>query len=116
MRANLPGPFTFILPASTRLSKAFKGRREVGVRVPDNEIARHIASELGNPLLTTSVEWPDADAEDLAQPEAIRLHYEDTVDAIIDGGEGDGVPSAIIDLTDSSSPEILREGPLPLAD
>lgn len=116
MRANLPGPFTFILPASTRLSKAFKGRREVGVRVPDNEIARHIAAELGNPLLTTSVEWSGADAEDLAQPEAIRLHYEDTVDAIIDGGEGNGVPSAIIDLTDSSSPEILREGPLPLAD
>lgn len=116
MRANLPGPFTFILPASTRLSKAFKGRREVGVRVPDNEIARHLAARLGNPLLTTSVEWPDADPEDLGRPDAIRLHYEDSVDAMIDAGDGVSVPSAIIDLTDSSSPEILREGAVPLSE
>lgn len=116
MRANLPGPFTFILPASTRLSKAFKGRREVGVRVPDNDIARHIAEVLGNPLLTTSVEWDGADAEDVCHPEAIMMHYDGLADAMVDGGEGGGIPSAVIDLTDSSSPEILREGPLPLAD
>lgn len=81
MKANLPGPFTFILPASSRLSKAFKGRREVGVRVPDNDIARHLAEALGNPLLTTTIEWEDADPEDLCQPSAISLHYADTVDA-----------------------------------
>lgn len=112
MKANLPGPFTFILPASSRLSKAFKGRHEVGVRIPDNDIARRLAEALGNPLLTTTVEWPDADAEDLGQPSAISLHYADTVDAVVDGGEGGHLPSAVVSLIDSSSPEVLREGPV----
>lgn len=112
MKANLPGPFTFILPASSRLSKAFKGRHEVGVRIPDNDIARRLAEALGNPLLTTTVEWPDADAEDLGQPSAISLHYADTVDAVVDGGEGGHLPSAVVSLLDSSSPEVLREGPV----
>lgn len=116
MKANLPGPFTFILPASTKLSKAFKGRKEVGVRVPDNSIALHIAEALGNPLLTTTIEWDDADPEDLCMPEAIRLHYADSVDAIIDGGEGYHVPSSVVNLLDSDSPEIIREGVLPLRD
>ncbi len=112
MKGNLPGPFTFILPASSRLSKAFKGRREVGVRVPDNEIARHLASALGNPLLTTTIEWDDADPDDLCQPSSISLHYAGTVDAVVDGGEGHASPSAVVSLLDSSSPEILREGPV----
>ncbi len=54
MRSNLPGPFTFILPAATTLPKAFKGRHTVGVRIPDNDIARAIADALGNPLLSIS--------------------------------------------------------------
>ncbi len=112
MKGNLPGPFTFILPASSRLSKAFKGRREVGVRVPDNEIARHLALALGNQLLTTTIEWDDADPDDLCQPSSISLHYADTVDAVVDGGEGHASPSAVVSLLDSSSPEILREGPV----
>ena len=112
MKGNLPGPFTFILPASSRLSKAFKGRREVGVRVPDNEIARHLALALGNPLLTTTIEWDDADPDDLCQPSSISLHYADTVDAVVDGGEGHSSPAALVSLLDSSSPEILREGPV----
>ncbi|MDE6360386.1 MAG: threonylcarbamoyl-AMP synthase [Muribaculaceae bacterium] len=112
MKANLPGPFTFILPASSRLSKAFKGRKEVGVRVPDNDIARHLADALGNPLLTTTVDWEDADPEDLCQPSAISLHYTGAVDAIVDGGEGNSTPSAVVSLLESSSPEILREGPV----
>lgn len=110
MKTNLPGPFTFILPASSRLSKAFKGRHEVGIRIPDNEIARHLAEALGNPLLTTSVEWPDADPEEVCQPSAISLHYADTIDAIIDGGEGQSTPSAVVSLLDTSYPEIIREG------
>lgn len=114
MKANLPGPFTFILPASTRLSKSFKGRKEVGVRVPDNAIARHIADELGNPLLTSSVEWDDAEPGDICMPEALKLHYEDSADAIIDGGDGNTTPSAIVNLLDPSAPAVLREGPVPV--
>lgn len=114
LRANLPGPFTFILPASSRLSKFFKGRKEVGVRVPDNDIPRRIAETLGNPILTTSVEWDGADEADLCHPDEIALHYSEQADAFIDGGEGSATPSAIISLADSSSPEIIREGPAPL--
>lgn len=112
LRSNLPGPFTFILPASTRLSKAFKGRHEAGVRVPDNAIARAIAAALGNPVMSTSVGWNAADPEDLCQPESLGLRYEGSVDIMVDGGEGSAIPSAMINITDPTSPELLREGPL----
>lgn len=112
LRSNLPGPFTFILPASTKLSKAFKGRHEAGVRVPDNAIARAIASALGNPVMSTSVGWNAADPEDLCQPESLALHYGDNVDIMVDGGEGSAMPSAMINIADPTAPELLREGPL----
>lgn len=116
LRKNLPGPFTFILPASNRLARAFKGRKEVGVRVPDNAIAVRIARELGNPLLSATADCPDADAEELALAEAVKLQFEPLgPDAFVDAGDVAGEPSAVVDLTDSSSPEILREGPRPLA-
>lgn len=106
MKDNLPGPFTFILPGTPRLSKAFKGRREVGVRVPDNAIARAIAERLGHPVLSTSIPQ-DCDGVD---PVTLALEYEDVASLLIDGGEGDGVPSTVVDITDSRSPEIIREG------
>lgn len=116
LRANLPGPFTFVLPATTRLAKAFKGRHEVGVRVPDNCIARAIAEALGNPILSASVGWEDAGPEALAHPQEVQLHYLNQVDMMIDGGESPSVPTAVVSLIDTSSPEILREGPLSLSD
>lgn len=116
LRKNLPGPFTFILPASNRLARAFKGRKEVGVRVPDNAIAVRIANELGNPLLSATADWHDAEAEELALAEEVKLQFEPLgPDAFVDAGDVAGEPSAVVDLTDSSSPEILREGPRPLA-
>lgn len=114
MRTNLPGPFTFILPASTRLSKAFKGRKEVGTRVPDNAIARRLAETLGNPLLSTTANWEDADPDDLANPEAIADRYgrESVIALMIDGGTAPAdLDSAVVSLLDSRSPEILRPGP-----
>lgn len=114
MRANIPGPFTFILPASTKLSKAFKGRKEVGTRVPDNSIARRLADALGNPLLSATAIWDDADSEDLANPEAIAAHYgnEASIALIIDGGAPTyNAESGIVSLLDSHAPEVLREGP-----
>lgn len=114
MRANLPGPFTFILPASTKLSKAFKGRKEVGTRVPDNAIARRLAEALGNPLLSTTANWEDADPADLANPEAIAARYgrDSAIAVMIDGGTAPtDLDSAIISLLDPATPELLREGP-----
>lgn len=111
LRRSLPGPFTFILPASTTLPKVFKGRKEVGIRIPDNAIARRLAEALGHPLLTTTVAWEEAD-DDITIPEAIERHYEALgVDFIIDAGEGGTEGSTIVNLTDSSAePEIIRQG------
>lgn len=110
LRANLPGPFTFILPASTKLPKVFKGRRTVGVRIPDNAIAREIAASLGHPVLTTSIRWDSDIPDDGREPLAIATRYETDADLMIDGGTGEIIPSTIVDLLDSSSPEITREG------
>lgn len=129
LKSNLPGPFTFILPASPKLAKAFKGRHEVGVRIPDNPIATRIAEALGNPLLSASITSGKSDRSDMSDesdrsdgsdfllhPEEIMLHYDSSADAMIDGGTAVGAPTAVVSLIDSSTPEMLREGPLPLAD
>ena len=59
LKKNLPGPFTFILPTSSKLPKIYKNRKEVGIRVPDNTIARVLVEELGNPILSMSVHDKD---------------------------------------------------------
>lgn len=108
MRDNLPGPFTFILPATTTLPKAFKGRKQVGVRVPDNTIARRLAEALGNPLLSTTIHPED---DDLVTPEEIAMRYENSeIRYMIEGGEAPDQPTTVVDLTDSSAPEIIRQG------
>lgn len=110
MKSYMPGPYTFVLPVGTRLPKVFRGRRTVGVRIPDNSIASALAESLGNPMLTASV---DADADDpalVAEPESLALRYASQVDLVLDGGSGDTEPSTVVDLSDSSSPELIRRG------
>lgn len=109
LKANLPGPFTFILPAATTLPKAFKGRRTVGVRIPDNSIARAITQALGHPILSTTVPTDD-DGNYPVDPQAIALEAAPEIDIVIDGDDGGTEVSTVVDLTDSSSPEILRQG------
>lgn len=109
MRKNLPGAFTFILPAGSELPKLYKQRKSVGVRVPDNNIARAIVEELGNPLLSTSIATNHDEPEYTTNPELIAEVYGTQVDYIIDGGEGDIVGSTIIDCT-NGEPQIIREG------
>ncbi|MCM1503573.1 MAG: L-threonylcarbamoyladenylate synthase [Muribaculum sp.] len=112
IKEALPGPFTFILPASSKLPKVFKGRKVVGLRIPDNPIPTEIARRLGNPILTTSVGSDDDDGRgvDIADPESLALRYDDVVDMLIDGGEGGYEGSTVVDLTDSSNPVIVRQG------
>ena len=55
MRKNLPGPFTFILNTTSTLPKIYKNRKTVGIRVPNNNIIRELVTQLGNPIMTTSV-------------------------------------------------------------
>lgn len=108
MKDYLPGPFTFILPAANSLPKVFKGRKSVGVRIPDNDIARTLAEILGNPILSTSVSLDNE--EDIINPEALALAYQHDADLLIDNGEGRNDVSTIIDCLDSSAPEIVRRG------
>lgn len=110
LKRYLPGPFTFILPASTKLPKVFKGRKTVGIRVPDSAIARELVGAVGHPILSASVKVDSDNEEEAANPESLALRYENIASLIIDGGEGGIEPSTIVDITDSVAPEIVRQG------
>ena len=107
MKNNLPGPFTFIFPAMSKLPKAFKGRRTVGIRIPLNKIATAIEQELGHPILTTSV--PARDDDYRCEPELIAEALGSSVDIVVDSGRGGLIPSTVVDCT-GSEPEIIRQG------
>jgi len=109
MKRLLPGPYTFILNRSNHLPKAFKERSTVGIRIPDNAIARELVAALGNPILSASLKNDGDDViEYLTDPELIAEKYE-YVDLVIDGGYGDTTPSTVIDCT-GDEPAIVRQG------
>ena len=73
MKRNLPGPYTFILPATNKLPNVMMNKRKtIGIRIPDNYIVMAIVEELGNPLLTTSVKADDDIMEYMTDPELHR--------------------------------------------
>jgi tRNA threonylcarbamoyl adenosine modification protein (Sua5/YciO/YrdC/YwlC family) len=109
MKKNLPGPFTFILEANNNVPKYFKGKKTVGIRVPDNNIIREIVRELGNPILSTSVHDEDEILEYTTDPELIYEKYQDIAEVVIDGGYGEFIPSTIVDCTGDEI-VIIREG------
>ncbi|MDQ2178201.1 L-threonylcarbamoyladenylate synthase [Marinifilum sp. D714] len=110
MKKNLPGAFTFILPASNNVPKLFKSKKKtVGIRVPDHYIPLRIVEELGNPIMTTSIHDPDEVIEYTTDPELIDEKYKKDVDLIIDGGYGNNTASTIIDCTNGNF-EIIRPG------
>lgn len=109
LKRNLPGPFTFILNATNNLPKIYRNRKEVGIRVPDNNIILTLVRELGNPILTTSVRSKDDLMEYCTDPELIEEEYGHLVDAVIDGGYGGLEPSTIVDCTGDEI-EIVRQG------
>ena len=109
LKETLPGPYTYILPSSPRLPKVFKGRKEVGTRIPDSPIARKIASELGNPLMVSTVNWPGAEDGDTLLPAAIADALENDVACLVDTGDASPEMTTVIDLTDSTSPVIVRD-------
>lgn len=110
LKHYLPGPFTFILPASNKLPKVFKGRKTVGIRIPDNAVATSIAKTLDHPLLVSSCRLSGDDSDSYLYPDTLELEYEGKVAAIIEDGEKYALPSTIVDLTDSSEPVVIRQG------
>lgn len=109
LKRAFPGPYTFVLPAINNMPKAFKKRKTVGIRIPDNSITREIIKLLGNPLVSTSIYDEDEVIEYTTDPELIHEKWDDIVDVVIDGGYGDNVASTVVDLSDGE-PVVLREG------
>ncbi|MGF1586356.1 MAG: L-threonylcarbamoyladenylate synthase [Bacteroidales bacterium] len=110
IKKNLPGPFTFILPASSNVPKMFKNKKKtVGIRIPDNNIILEIVRVFGQPILTTSIHDDDEVIEYTTDPELIHEKFQHLVDAVIDGGYGQNIPSTVVDCTDQE-PVIIRQG------
>jgi tRNA threonylcarbamoyl adenosine modification protein (Sua5/YciO/YrdC/YwlC family) len=108
LKSYLPGPYTFILPASKEVPKILKSKKDtIGIRVPDNNIARAIVKELGHPILSTTL--PGDMVEEYTDPELMYANFEKLVDIVADGGIGGMVPSTIIDCT-GEEPVIIRQG------
>jgi tRNA threonylcarbamoyl adenosine modification protein (Sua5/YciO/YrdC/YwlC family) len=110
LKKALPGAFTFIFNASKNVPKLLSSNKKtVGIRVPDNSIARSIVQLLGNPIISTSIHDEDEIIEYSTDPELIHEKYEDLVDLVIDGGYGDNQPSTIVDCSLGDF-EIIRQG------
>jgi tRNA threonylcarbamoyl adenosine modification protein (Sua5/YciO/YrdC/YwlC family) len=110
LKKALPGPYTFILNANNNVPKLLSSKKKtVGIRVPDNNIAREIVRLLGNPILSTSIRDDDDVLEYSTDPELIQEKYHDTVDLVIDAGYGGNIASTVIDCT-SGELEVIREG------
>lgn len=108
LKEYLPGPYTFILPASKMVPKILQSKKDtIGLRIPDNRIACAIIKELGRPILSASL--PGEAVEDYTDPEIMYENFMNQVDVVVDGGIGGTVPSTIIDCT-GDEPILIREG------
>ena len=108
LKSHLPGPYTFILPASKQVPKILQSKKStIGLRIPDNIICQQILEALGHPLISASL--PGEMVEEYTDPEVIYERFETQVDLVIDGGIGGMVPSTIIDCT-TSDWTVIREG------
>jgi tRNA threonylcarbamoyl adenosine modification protein (Sua5/YciO/YrdC/YwlC family) len=104
----LPGPYTFILPASKEVPKLLNSKKNtIGLRVPDNNIASTIVKELGHPVLSASL--PGDMVEEYTDPELMYENFKNLVDVVVDGGIGGMTPSTIIDCTKEPY-ELVRQG------
>lgn len=109
MKRCLPGPFTFILPATRDVPKLLLTKQKtVGLRVPDHPVCRDLLRAFGRPILSTSM--TDRDGDPMLDPSEILHHWGDVIAVILDSGILESQTSTIVDCTDPNNPEILREG------
>ena len=108
LKKHVPGPYTFILPASREVPRILKNKKDtIGISVPDNNIARTIVKQLGHPIISTSL--PGDFVEEYTDPELIYEKFEHLADIVINAGIGKMTPSTVIDCT-LESPEVIRVG------
>lgn len=108
LKNYLPGPYTFILPASKQVPKILQSKKStVGLRIPDNNICRNILDALGNPILSASL--PGDMVEEFTDPDVMQEKFGHKVDFVIDGGSGGMMGSTVVDCT-TDNWEIIRQG------
>lgn len=110
LKAMTPGPYTFILAATKQVPRRVQHpkRKTIGIRVPDNVILQALLTELGEPLMSTTLQLP-GDEQPLNDPYEVRQRLEKLVDLIIDGAFGDLEPTTVVDLSEDV-PRVVREG------
>jgi len=110
LRRLLPGPYTFILPATKEVPRRLMHpkKKTVGVRIPDHVVAQAILAELGEPLLSTTLTLP-GDEEPMTQGWEIKDRLDHAIDAVIDSGECGTVPTTVVDVS-GEEPAIVRVG------
>jgi tRNA threonylcarbamoyl adenosine modification protein (Sua5/YciO/YrdC/YwlC family) len=110
MRHALPGPFTFILEATSAVPHFFQSKKKtVGIRIPDHPIPIRIVELLGNPIMTTSIHSDDAIVDYETDPELIHEQFRKMVDIVIDSGHCGNIPSTVVDCT-SGDMIVVRQG------
>ena len=110
MKSNLPGPFTFILNAGSKVPEIFRTKKKtVGIRIPDHEIIQALVAGLGNPLVVSSLHNEDDIQEYYSDASEIESEYANKVDLIIDGGHSEMIASTVLDCT-GDTPVLVREG------
>ncbi|MBW2595165.1 MAG: threonylcarbamoyl-AMP synthase [Deltaproteobacteria bacterium] len=108
MKRLLPGPYTFVLGASRLVPKILMPKRkEVGIRIPDNEICLSLVREFGSPIISTTVK--SREGEIITDPEMIEKELGHSIDIVIDGGVLPPELSTVVTLV-NDAPEIVREG------
>ena len=110
VKAATPGPYTFILPATAEVPRRLlhPKKRTIGVRIPDHPIVRAILTELGAPLLSSTLLMP-GETEPMTDGWAVKDALDHDVDVVIDGGECGSEPTTVVDLSDGVA-EVVRVG------
>ena len=110
LKRYLPGAFTFVLPASSKVpSILIQGKKTVGIRIPDYGPILSIVELLGSPLLTTSLPHDDLEVEEYTDPSLIMDRWGHAVDLVLDGGFSGYVPSSVVEIIEDSF-NVVREG------
>ncbi|MEV5752778.1 L-threonylcarbamoyladenylate synthase [Actinoallomurus sp. NPDC052308] len=110
IKAATPGGYTFILPATKEVPRRLlhPKKKTVGVRIPDHTVTQALLTELGEPLLSSTLLLP-GESEAMTQGWDIKERLDHAVDAVVDSGECGAVPTTVIDFS-QDEPEILRRG------
>ncbi|MBE9926569.1 threonylcarbamoyl-AMP synthase [Cellulosimicrobium cellulans] len=110
IKAATPGPYTFILRATSEVPRrlAHPKKKTVGVRIPEDTVAQAIVAALGEPILSSSLILPGS-TEALTDGWAIKEELDHVVDAVVDGGERGSEPTTVVDFSDGA-PEVVRVG------